>query len=413
MTITLQTSTVTGILSPPLPVSGDRTYSYQPPQPSSRSPPSLSAPLHDPMTFNPHNPYGPPAPPPSEPVQAWPYSPPPGPPPPQAALVQHTRPPYSMPPPQQQAALPSAQASYSQQLHFPQQGHVVQPVPLAPESYTRGPVSVGSVDGTAPGGQLASWEAITVDPPAPTSRPDSYYLGVWDAYAPIESNPSTSQQSISSGSSPPGTYDRDYRSHMWNQASTPEPAAHANRYTQSGFSAPLATASQSAVPQVIAVPPPTNAPAQYIQQQHGLQPQIPTHGLDPHAQHGYTSAMPQQRPVELPQAPSHGVPIPPPPASQGYHYVPPKPAYVRTLVGPLVSNAYRLVDENQRLGIFFLFQDLSVRTEGKSSATLNSILFAYVLSSFHRLFPLTRPADEPWSVSLRRPTSACICHRRT
>lgn len=38
--------------------------------------------------------------------------------------------------------------------------------------------------------------------------------------------------------------------------------------------------------------------------------------------------------------------------------------YTRTLVGPLSANACRLMDEHRKLGIFFLFQDLSVRTEG-------------------------------------------------
>ncbi|KAG9088514.1 hypothetical protein FS749_002107 [Ceratobasidium sp. UAMH 11750] len=38
--------------------------------------------------------------------------------------------------------------------------------------------------------------------------------------------------------------------------------------------------------------------------------------------------------------------------------------YTRTLVGPLSANASRLVDAEDQPGIFFLFQDLSVRTEG-------------------------------------------------
>lgn len=42
----------------------------------------------------------------------------------------------------------------------------------------------------------------------------------------------------------------------------------------------------------------------------------------------------------------------------------PRLAYTRTLVGPLSSNACRLQDEHRKPGIFFLFQDLSVRTEG-------------------------------------------------
>lgn len=39
-------------------------------------------------------------------------------------------------------------------------------------------------------------------------------------------------------------------------------------------------------------------------------------------------------------------------------------AFTRTLVGPLSSNATRLLDEHRKPGIFFLFQDLSIRTEG-------------------------------------------------
>ncbi|EMD40482.1 hypothetical protein CERSUDRAFT_70843 [Gelatoporia subvermispora B] len=46
--------------------------------------------------------------------------------------------------------------------------------------------------------------------------------------------------------------------------------------------------------------------------------------------------------------------------------IPPLPrhTYTRTLVGPLCSNACRLLDEHRKPGIFFLFQDLSIRTEG-------------------------------------------------
>jgi hypothetical protein len=38
--------------------------------------------------------------------------------------------------------------------------------------------------------------------------------------------------------------------------------------------------------------------------------------------------------------------------------------YTRTLVGPLAANACRLLDEHRKPGVFFLFQDLSIRTEG-------------------------------------------------
>ncbi|KAJ3741578.1 velvet factor [Lentinula detonsa] len=42
----------------------------------------------------------------------------------------------------------------------------------------------------------------------------------------------------------------------------------------------------------------------------------------------------------------------------------PRHTYTRTLVGPLSANATRLLDEHRKPGVFFLFQDLSVRTEG-------------------------------------------------
>lgn len=42
----------------------------------------------------------------------------------------------------------------------------------------------------------------------------------------------------------------------------------------------------------------------------------------------------------------------------------PRHSYTRTLVGPLSANATRLLDEHRKPGVFFLFQDLSVRTEG-------------------------------------------------
>jgi hypothetical protein len=38
--------------------------------------------------------------------------------------------------------------------------------------------------------------------------------------------------------------------------------------------------------------------------------------------------------------------------------------YARTLIGPLAASAQTLKDDKDQLGVFFLFQDLSVRTEG-------------------------------------------------
>jgi hypothetical protein len=47
--------------------------------------------------------------------------------------------------------------------------------------------------------------------------------------------------------------------------------------------------------------------------------------------------------------------------------------YTRTLVGPLAANACRLLDEHRKSGVFFLFQDLSIRTEGMTCPALPSL----------------------------------------
>lgn len=41
------------------------------------------------------------------------------------------------------------------------------------------------------------------------------------------------------------------------------------------------------------------------------------------------------------------------------------PQPIRSLMGAVISNAYQLTDEHNRPGIFFVFQDLSVRIEGR------------------------------------------------
>lgn len=65
------------------------------------------------------------------------------------------------------------------------------------------------------------------------------------------------------------------------------------------------------------------------------------------------------------QPPPPGSPVPVLSAAAAGPALPlPRHTYTRTLVGPLSANACRLLDEHRKPGIFFLFQDLSVRTEG-------------------------------------------------
>ncbi|KAF9481854.1 hypothetical protein BDN70DRAFT_875805 [Pholiota conissans] len=81
---------------------------------------------------------------------------------------------------------------------------------------------------------------------------------------------------------------------------------------------------------------------------------------DPSAVYAYQQGPYAQYPPQAPVAP--GTPM----QTHIPATVPPLPrhTYTRTLVGPLSANACRLLDEHRKPGIFFLFQDLSVRTEG-------------------------------------------------
>ncbi|GJE84344.1 velvet complex subunit B [Phanerochaete sordida] len=86
------------------------------------------------------------------------------------------------------------------------------------------------------------------------------------------------------------------------------------------------------------------ASASYAQQQHQQQQhQAQAQAAFPHAPN-YTQNPNPTPPSTIPPLPRH--------------------TYTRTLVGPLSANACRLLDEHRKPGIFFLFQDLSIRTEG-------------------------------------------------
>ena len=95
--------------------------------------------------------------------------------------------------------------------------------------------------------------------------------------------------------------------------------------------------------------------------------QLPTHLPPPPVPYGAlrNSMGPPTTPSSSNEKNSYGTPSTPAPLITSY---PPKQSsrstYTRTLVGPLSANATRLKDEHRKLGIFFLFQDLSVRTEG-------------------------------------------------
>jgi hypothetical protein len=107
-------------------------------------------------------------------------------------------------------------------------------------------------------------------------------------------------------------------------------------------------------------------------------PSLPS--LDPWSSQAIPAlTQPQPSPISVPPQ----TPLPPPPAPQPTQHsyqpfrqntsTPSVPSqnptisrysFTRTLVGPLSANAQRLQDEHRKPGIFFLFQDLSIRTEG-------------------------------------------------
>lgn len=43
---------------------------------------------------------------------------------------------------------------------------------------------------------------------------------------------------------------------------------------------------------------------------------------------------------------------------------PPQGMFTRNLIGSLAASAFRLTDPQEKIGIWFILQDLSVRTEG-------------------------------------------------
>lgn len=109
--------------------------------------------------------------------------------------------------------------------------------------------------------------------------------------------------------------------------------------------------SQPAAPQPTALETSMYASASYAQQQHQqqqhqqAQAQAQAQAPYPHASGGAYPPAQETPPSTIPPLPRH--------------------TYTRTLVGPLSANACRLLDEHRKPGIFFLFQDLSIRTEGE------------------------------------------------
>ncbi|KAI9814771.1 MAG: Velvet complex subunit ryp3 [Pycnora praestabilis] len=154
---------------------------------------------------------------------------------------------------------------------------------------------------------------------------------------------------------------------LWSAEGTRE----VNLVRHSATSPSISAATSAAYP-----PPPPQTPVQY--------PYPPAQ-----PQHQYQNTFGQ--PI-----PNHHNPYPPPPqqggyyttsqggpmAPTGYYAVPPpqvtQPSapsgmFTRNLIGSLSASAFRLTDPDNKIGVWFILQDLSVRTEGTFRLKMNFV----------------------------------------
>ncbi|KAJ7490273.1 velvet factor-domain-containing protein, partial [Mycena galericulata] len=203
---------------------------------------------------------------------------------------------------------PSATPSWGYSSHGSPQvdRNTTYPPPILPSIHSFG----RSANSSSPVGE--SWHPES----EPTYRPWNADGGSGFSTSDQYGNPPLDPALKSAGAGA-GTPDARNGGHgAWDQSS--------NRYSHGGSYSPAPSTPQQYDPALYPAPP-------YAQHAH------PQH---PHTQ--------QQQQAAATPAPTPG----------------PRSAYTRTLVGPLSSNGYRLLDEHRKPGIFFLFQDLSVRTEG-------------------------------------------------
>ena len=148
---------------------------------------------------------------------------------------------------------------------------------------------------------------------------------------------------------------------LWNADGTGE----VNLVKHSATSPSISTAMSSSYP-----PPPQTmspysgyGPNPYGQPM-GYPSQMNSYYGNPQLQYGY-GASPQAHYYQQAQAPYYGNPVnaanlsSAQPVSSG-----PGGMFTRNLIGSLSASAFRLTDPENKIGVWFILQDLSVRTEG-------------------------------------------------
>jgi hypothetical protein len=101
-------------------------------------------------------------------------------------------------------------------------------------------------------------------------------------------------------------------------------------------------------------------------------------------------------------------PPPPPPPPPPAPMQPPAPTgmFTRNLIGSLSASAFRLTDPDNKIGVWFILQDLSVRTEGHfrcvpqlyqlSPAISSLVVCPSLVFDYPSLHP-TKPRPSSWS----------------
>jgi hypothetical protein len=241
------------------------------------------------------------------------------------------------------------------------------------------PISpVPAADGWHSNGVSAPQDASTngYRPWGPSQQYEAALGAQGHSSIPAASVPSAFDTSLSS------TLPNQYQSMELQEGQPPwsqpiSPPSHARVFTHSG---PTRPAQEIPVNRPDAGPPPPN--------------------------HNSSSEQSMYASASIAQQQMRGGPLSPSSSSSPAAKLPlPGHVYTRTLVGPLAANACRLLDEHRKPGVFFLFQDLSIRTEGTTRLTPFPPGLGVVTNSIrglciYRPFSPQATTHERWRVSL-------------
>jgi hypothetical protein len=299
------------------------------------------------MSFNPSNPYGPPTEPPSS---SWHYSSPIESVPSQMSREQASAP-YTDP---QLASSPSYSRPVRQSTTSSLEGANVDPNTYTSENQWANDEAIPARQGTYQVatawdtyGQVADMSAAPHHVAESSASSDYSSQPVW-----------TEPQSSLAGAIPLAYPSNTFAQSTSEARPQTQPLEYETSYTVSPIQYP-----QSSQPSVYPPQPPSEAGTlSPTASRHIPQPVLPTTPTTFQPQPGRFGFA---QPTEL-SPPPLPPPLPNLPTTPGEAVSLPRHTYIRTLVGPVASNSFRLLDENQKVGNFFIFQDLSVRTEGLS-----------------------------------------------